>query len=193
MKQMPTIHLERLTLRPFNLDDAKAVQALVGDRYIAEMTLYIPHPYEDGMAEQWIGTHAENFHEDRSLELAIVHKTEKYLIGAISLGLNKKFAHGELAYWVGKKYNNKGYCTEAAKGMVTYAFEELNLDRVFARHFGKNPASGKVMEKIGMKYEGRLRQHVRKWGQYEDLVYYGLLRDEFVLDPKTGLNFYIEH
>lgn len=56
----------------------------------------------------------------------------------------------------------------------------MKLNRIFARYLGKNPASGKVMEKLGMKYEGRLRQHVRKWDQYEDLVYYGLLRDEYI-------------
>lgn len=143
------------------------------------MTLYIPHPYEEGMAEAWIRTHGINFNENRSLELAIEHKEDKYLIGAISVGLNKKFNHGELAYWIGKKYKNNGYCTEAAKGMVQYAFEELKINRIFARHLGKNPASGKVMSKLGMKYEGTLRQHAIKWGKYEDLVYYGLLKDEY--------------
>ena len=180
MKKLPTIQLERLILRPFSLDDAKVVQELAGDKYIAEMTLYIPHPYEDGIAEQWIETHIDNFKEDRSLELAIVHKEEKYLIGAISIGCNKKFGHGELAYWIGRKYKNNGYCTEAAKGIVRYAFEEMKLNRIFARHLGKNPASGKVMKKLGMKYEGLLRQHVRKLDQYEDLVYYGLLKDEYI-------------
>lgn len=180
MKKLPTIPLERLILRPFSLDDAAVVQELAGDPYIAETTLYIPHPYEDGIAEAWISSHNQQFNEDRSLELAIVHKEENDVIGAICVGFNRKFDHGELAYWVGKKYKNNGYCTEAAKGIVKYAFEELKLNRIYARYLGKNPASGKVMEKLGMKYEGILRQHVKKSGQYEDLVYYGLLKDEFI-------------
>jgi len=179
MKTLPTIPLERLVLRPFHINDAPEVQELAGDKYVAETTLYIPHPYEDGVAEKWINTHADNFNEDRSLELAIVHKEKNELIGAICIGYNKRFNHGELSYWIGKKYKNNGYCTEAAKGIVIYAFEKLNLNRIFARHLGKNPASGKVMEKLGMKCEGTLRQHVLKWGEYEDLVYYGLLKDEF--------------
>lgn len=182
MRKLPTIQLARLTLRPFNLDDTKVVQKLAADRYIAETTLYIPHPYEDGMAEQWIGTHQEHFNEGRSLELAIVHKEEHYLIGAIAMAVHRKFDHGELAYWIGKEYKNHGYCTEAATGIVEYAFEEMNLNRIFARHFGNNPASGRVMEKIGMKYEGTLRQHVKKWGEYKDLAYYGLLKEEYHLD-----------
>ncbi|WP_244364778.1 GNAT family N-acetyltransferase [Paenibacillus cellulositrophicus] len=56
----------------------------------------------------------------------------------------------------------------------------MRLNRVFARHFGGNPASGKVMVKVGMKYEGTLRQHAKKKGKYEDLVYYGLLKEEYL-------------
>jgi len=60
-----------------------------------------------------------------------------------------------------------------------YAFEDLGLHRLYAAHFGSNPASGKVMRKIGMSYEGTLREHHKKWGEYEDRVEYGLLaRDE---------------
>ena len=77
IRTLPTIHLERLVLRPFTINDAEVVQELAGDRYIAEMTLYIPYPYEDGMAEAWIGTHSNNFNEDRLLELAIEHKEDK--------------------------------------------------------------------------------------------------------------------
>lgn len=64
--------------------------------------------------------------------------------------------------------------------MSNIAFEEMNVNRVYARFLGKNPASGRVMEKLGMKYEGALRQHVKKWGEYEDLIYYGLLKDEYL-------------
>ncbi|WP_334073123.1 GNAT family N-acetyltransferase [Paenibacillus sp. A14] len=179
MKKLPTIQLERLILRPFCLDDAKEVQALAGDKSVAEMTLTIPHPYEDGMAEQWIETHANHFNEDRALELAIVHKDDGYLIGAISLGINRKFEHAELGYWIGSKYRNHGYCTEAARGIIDYGFRDMQLNRIFALHLGKNPASGKVMTKLGMKYEGKLRHHVKKWDHFEDLVYHGLLKDEY--------------
>src|SRR5690554_6346506 len=131
------------------------------------------------MAEEWIETHAENFDEDRILTLAITQKEEKYLIGAISIGFNNNYDRGELAYWVGKKYWSNGYCTEAALGIMEYGFKKMNLNRIYACHLGKNPASGKVMKKIGMKYEGVLRQHVKKWDEYEDLLYYGLLKEEY--------------
>ncbi|MDQ0088566.1 RimJ/RimL family protein N-acetyltransferase [Paenibacillus anaericanus] len=93
-------------------------------------------------------------------ELAIVHKEEKYFIGAISMGCNKKFDHGELAYWIGRKYKNNGYCTEAAKGIVRYAFGEMNLNRVFARHLGKNPASGAVIRSFTTSYYSNLLHNI---------------------------------
>jgi hypothetical protein len=58
-----TIRTERLILRPFRLTAAPQVKALAGDRAIYETTLFVPHPYEDGMAESWISTHLAGFYE----------------------------------------------------------------------------------------------------------------------------------
>lgn len=180
MKEMPTIETKRLILRPFNLNDGNEIQRLAGDKSIAEMTLNIPYPYEDGMAEEWIKTHEKEYEEGKILTLAMTHKADKYLIGAVGISMKKEYDNGELGYWVGKPYWNKGYCTEAAQAMLDYGFKEIYLNRIYATHLKKNPASGKVMKKIGMKKEGVLRQHIKKWGRYEDLVYYGLLKSEFI-------------
>jgi ribosomal-protein-alanine N-acetyltransferase len=61
---------------------------------------------------------------------------------------------------------------------VDCAFEGLGLRRIFAHHFGRSPASGRVMHKIGMRHEGTLRQHTTKWGMIDDLEVYGVLRGE---------------
>jgi [ribosomal protein S5]-alanine N-acetyltransferase len=182
MRKLPTITLERIILRPFTEADAPTVQILAGDRYVAETTLYIPHPYEDGEAEKWISTHQRDYQSKGAITLAIADKEEKHLMGAISLGINRTYEHGEIAYWVGKPFSGKGYCTEAAKGLIRYGFEQENLNRVYARYMDNNPASGKVMKKIGMQYEGTLRQHVKKWGEYYDLFHYGILKSEFELE-----------
>ena len=67
MDPQPTLETERLILRPFRLDDAKRVQLLAGRREIASTTLNVPHPYEDGMAEQWISTHESVFQAGRGV------------------------------------------------------------------------------------------------------------------------------
>ena len=84
----------------------------------------------------------------------------------------------ELGYWIGVPSWNQGYATEAAAAVVSYAFGELNLHRVWAQHLARNAASGRVMQKIGMQHEGRLRQHARTNGIPEDLESYAILRDE---------------
>ena len=62
---------------------------------------------------------------------------------------------------------------------MEYGFHKIDLNKITATHISRNPASGKVMEKIGMKKEGILREHVYKWDKYEDLVTYGILRKEW--------------
>jgi RimJ/RimL family protein N-acetyltransferase len=57
----------------------------------------------------------------------------------------------------------------------------LDLNRIQARHMTKNPASGRVMQKVGMKYEGTLRQSLFRWGKFEDAAIYSILQDEYGL------------
>jgi ribosomal-protein-alanine N-acetyltransferase len=180
MTERPTIQTNRLLLRPFTLDDAPVVQELAGERDIASNTLSIPHPYEDGMAEVWISTHQDRYVKGASVVFAIVLKPDESLIGAMGLEISRDNDRAELGYWIGKPYWNMGYCTEAARAVIQYGFERLGLARIFASHLKRNPASGRVMQKVGMVYEGRLRRHVKKWGKYEDLELYGILKDEQV-------------
>ncbi len=175
----PVIETERLTLRPFHLSDAKRVQELAGDVKIAETTLNIPHPYEDGMAEAWIGTHKDSLVDGKSITYAITEKNTGALVGAISLmGMNNIHRKAELGYWIGVPYWNKGYCTEAARVFVELGFKELNLNRIYALAFATNKGSWSVMEKTGMIYEGTRREDVVKDGIPQDLKSYGILRKD---------------
>ena len=178
-KDRPKIETERLLLRPFELSDGPIVKELAGDKAIADTTLNIPNPYENGMAEEWITTHQTKFEAGELVNCAIVLKSTQKLIGAIGLTIDKRFNRTELGYWVAKEYWNQGYCTEAAEAMLECSFHKLELHKVTATHLTRNPTSGRVMEKIGMKKEGILREHVIKWDKYEDVVIYGILRKEW--------------
>jgi len=182
MNKQPELKTERLILRPFRPDDAPIVQKLAGDKAIADTTLNIPHPYEDGVAESWIAAHADNFEQGKIVTFAITVREEKLLVGSIALAINKRFERAEMGYWIGKPYWNKGYCTEAAKALLKYGFEELKLNRIFAHYLVRNQSSGRVMEKMGMKYEGTFRGHIKRWNDYEDLNLYAILRKEFIKD-----------
>jgi len=178
MVELPRITTARLRLRAFTLADATDVQRLAGDRDIASTTASIPLPYEDGVAEQWIATHPRRFEQQMGLDLAITQETDGALVGAIGLRFEREHDRAELGYWIGKPYWGRGYATEAARALVEYGFERLELNRIYARHLTRNPASGRVLHKIGMTHEGHRRQHEKKWGVWEDDELYGMLRDD---------------
>lgn len=179
MISIPTLETERLLLRPFALSDAPQVQALAGDAVIADTTSCIPHPYEEGMAEEWIATHLPKFRTGERVDLAITAKETGGLVGAISLTIQRGYKRAELGFWIGREYWNRGYCTEAARTVIEYGFRRLFLNRIYSHHFCRNPASGRVMVKIGMSREGLLRQHVFKGERFEDLVVYGILKRDW--------------
>lgn len=166
-------------LRPFALSDAADVQRLAGDWAVADTTLSIPHPYPDGAAESWIAGHAERLQRREILVLAVTLRTTGELAGCISLRLHDDHGRAEMGYWLGVPYWNRGYCSEAARALVAYGFEQMGLHRIFAHHLTRNPASGRVMQKAGMTYEGTQRQHIRKDERYEDVAAYGILRSEY--------------
>ena len=174
---IPSLQTRRLLLRPFALGDAPIVQRLAGDRDVASTTLTIPHPYEDGMAEAWIETHLSNWEAKKVLTLAVT-TDEDGLVGAIGLHLKMEHRRAEVGYWIGVPFWNRGYATEAAGAVTNFGFDELDLNRIEAHHFTHNPASGRVMEKLGMKLEGVRRQHVLKGDKLEDLTLYALLRSD---------------
>ena len=179
MRTAPPLLTERLLLRSFTLEDAADVQRLAGDRDVASTLTNMPHPYEDGMAEEWIQFCSDEFENDEALNFAITRRTDKHLIGCIGLRCDQDNENAELGYWIGKPYWNCGYATEAAKAVVAYSFEVLKLNRIHAKHYKRNPASGRVLEKIGMQYEGCFRQHIKKWDNFADIIAYGMLKSEF--------------
>ncbi|MDX8046150.1 GNAT family N-acetyltransferase [Gracilibacillus sp. S3-1-1] len=177
-KTAKTIETNRLLLRLFNETDAPEVAMLCNNYNLYKNTLYLPYPYSIEDALVWIKHHLDNFNDDKYFEFAITDKTTGKLYGAIALSNHQQFNNGEIAYWIGEEYWGHGYATEAAKAILEFGFVEKGYNKVFARYFHSNPASGRVIEKIGMKKEGTLREHVKKDGGYLDLIYFGILKHE---------------
>ena len=179
---LPTLRTARLVLRPFTMADAPRVQLLAGQREIALNTIHIPHPYPDGAAEDWI--------ENRPRKLAEGHHDfaidDGELAGCIGLRVQPDFERAEVGYWIGKPYWGRGYATEATGKIIEFGFEALKLNRIYAGYFARNAASSRVMIKNGMKYEGTLRKHVKKWDEFVDVVYYGILREEWMMRATTS-------
>ncbi|MGL5806343.1 MAG: GNAT family N-acetyltransferase [Xenococcaceae cyanobacterium] len=173
------LQTKRLILRRLHLTDAAQVQKLAGAKEIAMNTLSIPHPYQDGVAEKWIELSQKGFERGHLFNLAIVEKQTDFLCGSIGLSIDKVHDRAELGYWIGVEFWGRGYCTEAAVAVINYGFEVLNLHRIHASYLTRNSASGRVMQKIGMTYEGCCQQHIKKWGQFQDLALYGILASQW--------------
>jgi ribosomal-protein-alanine N-acetyltransferase len=174
----PVLTTERLVLRPFTLADAPVVQRLAGDAAVADTTRNIPHPYPDGAAEAFIRTTHANAESGAGYTFAVEDRATGELMGCVGLRIERADRRAELGYWVGVPYWGRGVATEAAAAVLRFGFVEAGLNRIFATALVRNPASARVMQKIGMRHEGTLRQHVVQLGVPEDLVLYGLVREE---------------
>lgn len=181
----PTLQTARLRLRPYVLGDAADVQRLAGDFAVADTTQNIPHPYPDGMAEAWIALHEDAYANDDTAVFAMVVRDDGAdddmsgtLIGSITLRLELDYRRAELGYWVGKPFWGHGYATEATRKLLSFGFDQLGLYRIHAAHLTRNPASGRVMQKAGMQFEGVRRGHALKHGIFEDVATYGILRTD---------------
>jgi RimJ/RimL family protein N-acetyltransferase len=177
---LPTLRTARLVLGSFSFSDAAELQRLAGAREIADTTLAIPHPYRMDDALAWIEQQNSTASDDSTANFAIRLGASARLIGCIGLReIDRQHQQAELGFWIGVEWWGQGYAREAARAVLQYGFETLQLNRVCAHHMARNPASGRVLQTVGMQREGVLRQGVRKWGVYEDVVLYAVLRAEW--------------
>ena len=142
-----------LVLRPLQAADEPAVLRYCSDEALARYTLNIPHPYPPESARDWLAMSGRKaaLGLGRTWALTLPMDDESApLLGVISLHW-----HGELAWWVGVPWQNRGLATRAALLVRAFAFEQLRLPALTARHMPGNLASGRVMAKLGMHHCGR--------------------------------------
>ncbi len=173
---MSIIRTERLDLQPTAESDIPELVPLIGAREVAETTLRIPHPYQEKHAREFLASPAK----ENELRLIIRLRIDGRLCGGIGLHPNNEHKRAELGYWIGVRFWGNGYATEAARAVVGYGFDNFDLNRIFAAHFGGNDASGKVLRKIGMRYEGCMRQAIVKHDRFIDLERYAILRSDYL-------------
>jgi [ribosomal protein S5]-alanine N-acetyltransferase len=175
----PTLETARLRLRPFEMTDAPAIQMLLNDPEVVgnmpDETL--PFTLED--AEMLVTTSHAATAEGMAYVFAVVRQSNDDLVGYCDLELQPDHQRGEIAYWIGRPYWWQGYATEAAKRVVRFGFEELNLNRVYAHVLQRNTASARVLQKAGLQYEGTQRHAVRQDDGFEDLDFYGQIRADY--------------
>jgi RimJ/RimL family protein N-acetyltransferase len=180
MIEQPVLETTRLRLRPLELFDTSAIQKTASAREIADTMISLPHPYPAGEAERYVARQQAEREAGRSATFAIEQKAEGSFCGLVEVrDIDREHSQGELSFWLAVESWGKGYMSEVVQAVVRYTFENLGLNRLFAYHMLRNPTSGRVLEKNGFKQEGLLRQRVQKWGHFEDVVLWAILRQEW--------------
>lgn len=177
-EEQPVLQTEHLTLRRFRLTDVDDVLAFANDEEWQRFLPPLPYPYERVHGEQFV---AESFLRDWKSKPAFAIVLDDTMIGEINLRVNKRHQNAEMGYAIARKLWGRGYATEAARAVVNWAFEALCLAKIHAVAIVDNERSWRVMERVGMTREGVLRSEVpgRDSSQRHDMVYYGILREEW--------------
>lgn len=148
-----------IVLRPFAPVDAPRVAQLCGEREVAETTELVPHPYPAALAEDWIAHLPSPCVVADAYTYAVLRREDELLVGAVALR-PVPGALDTLGYWIGRPYWRRGYATAAAAAVIALGFTRLELEEMHAVHLARNPASGRVMEKCGMREVRRvIRAH----------------------------------
>lgn len=171
------IETERLLLRKFRLDDAEMMyNNWANDERVTKFLSWTPYKSMEDV-RKYISLSIKSYQQDTIYHWAIVFNEK--VVGSISvMSIDEKNKLCELGYCVGYEYWGRGIVTEAMKSVISFLFNEVQFHRIFAKHDVENPASGKVMEKCNMIYEGTLYGHYRRHdGTYSDSRVFGIVVD----------------
>lgn len=183
MKNIGTkvLETERLILRKVTLNDAQDMYNNWGsDPLVSRYVTWETHKsVEDSL--EFIKFLEESYTKDNTYQWLVVLKENNTPIGTVGgVRVDEKNNTIEIGYCYGRNYWNKGYATEALKKVITFLFEEVEVETIYARHLTENPASGKVMEKSGLTYEGILRKRILdKEQKMKDIASYSITKEDY--------------
>ena len=174
------LETERLMLRPFCREDAQAMY----DNWASdpEVTKFLSWPTYKSVndAHEILNIWLESYEKPDFYQWAIVLKELKQPVGSISVvNLDHRVDMAEIGYCIGKPWWGRGIMPEAMAAVMQYLFEEVGFQRLEAGHDPENPASGAVIRKCGLKYEGTLRRRIRSNRGITDVAWYSVLKEEY--------------
>ncbi len=179
MKHLGTVVLntQRCILRPFVLSDAQAMyQNWAGDQ---EVTRYLTWPSHKNVQEtEQVIRHWISLYNDLDFyQWCIVDKNTQEAIGSVAaVQVLEEIEAVETGYCLSRRYWGKGIMTEVYTAVLNFFFDEVGVNRVQASHDAKNPASGKVMMKCGLQYEGTRKMGAKNQSGICDIVLYGKIK-----------------
>ncbi len=174
-----TIETTRLTLRRLELTDAEMMFSnWTSDDKVTRFLRWDAHKTIDdtkNMIQQWV-----NSYQYDSTYYWGMYLKDGEMIGSIGITIISEYdLKGELGYKIGSRWWNQGYSSEAARAVIDYIFCNTDIERIDAFSSVENLASKKVMEKVGMHYEGLLRHYYKTRDGFHDCTLYGIIRNEW--------------
>ena len=174
-----TIETARLTLRRLTLTDAQMMfDHLTSDGNVTRFLRWDAHKTMDetkSMIQQWL----DNYQYDSTYYWGIHLKNGEMICSIGITIISEVDFKGELGYKIGSHWWKQGYSSEAARAVIDYMFRNTDIERIDAFSSVENPASKKVMEKIGMHYEGLLRHYYKTRDGFHDCTLYAIIRKEW--------------
>ena len=178
---------ERLRLSPIAPHDCAPIQLAAGRLEVADTMISVPFPFRYQDAERYVRTRLGQMRRGRALALVIRTRAAGDFCGLVELReIDQEHALAELSFWLAVEARGRGYMGEAIGAILHVGFQDLGCNRIGAYHMVRNPASGRVLVRLGFRVEGLLRQRVRKWGVFEDVVALALLRADWLEGPGSG-------
>jgi len=174
--KLSVLNTERLLLRAWTLEDAPAVDKAFADEDVVKMTGSKPYPYLPNTAFGSIAARTGKYLRGEMFDFAITDKTTNELVGGVGVFKRQSKSPYELGYWLAKPHWGKGYATEAAKKLMEWATQTLNADMIVAGHFEDNPASGRILYKLGFEQVGGPKETIPMYslargGRFPGYVY----------------------
>jgi RimJ/RimL family protein N-acetyltransferase len=146
------IRTKRLLLRPGWIEDAPALASAIGDEAILTKLARAPSPYRISDAEWFLNQP----HQAPLMPLLIFQRTHDMLRLIGGTGLHDQDGEAEIGYWLARDAWGQGYATEAGRAVINMARHSLRLKRIVSGHFIDNPASGRVLAKLGFRATGQI-------------------------------------
>ena len=180
---LPDFETERIVLRRIQRSDAKDIYEFSSDPEVSKWLLWSPHPSLE-YSKRFTDAVISGYKDQTYFEYAIVLKESSKVIGTCGFAkIDEENLSAELGYVVSRGYWGKGIAPEAASVMIRIAFENLGLSRVYARYMIENESSKRVMEKLGMRYEGTHFDEIMVKGSLRNVGYYAMLKEEYMKSP----------
>ena len=169
---------DAITLRPATEEDLPFLSAEWNSPAICATRTDL-YPRGDEELRRYLGGRLGR--EDRSLALLVCVDEEPVGLALLirERPSDVELRQGELAYWTARDAQEEGYATAGSRSLVRHAFDRLGLHKVRARTFADNDPSRRVLEKLGFREEGVLREEAFVDGEWVDQVYYGLTESEW--------------